>query len=133
MDLSRREFVVVSAAAAVAGCQAGGSGPSTVREAVVDAGPQSDYAADGVYEQFRDRGFFLIRREKELIALSSICTHRTCVVHARPDGSFACPCHGSRFDAQGKVTKGPATRDLPVLPIVVNSSGHVVIENFKPT
>jgi cytochrome b6-f complex iron-sulfur subunit len=138
MEIDRRQFVLLSAAAAAAvatsGCQSGGgsggSSKAPVNEGVVIAGPERDYAADGVYDRYRDRGFFLVRSEGKLVALSSICTHRTCLLRANPDHSFHCPCHGSRFDSQGKVTKGPAARDLPVLPIVI-SSGQVVVENVK--
>jgi len=50
-----------------------------------------------------------------LFALSSICTHRNCLLTAEPDHSFFCNCHGSTFDENGKVTEGPAKRNLPVL------------------
>ena len=98
----------------------------------MDAGPASQYAADGVYPRFRDRGFFLVRRGDQLVAYSSICTHRTCPLNAQADGSFLCTCHGSTFDPQGHVTKGPATKDLPVLPVVIDpQSGHVMVSNVR--
>src|SRR5689334_1100841 len=126
MGLSRREFVVLTSTA-LAGC--GGSGPQAVRRLVapVDAGPQSDYAADGVYRGFAGQGFFLVRHGGELVALSSVCTHRACRIKARADGSFLCPCHGSTFDPQGHVEKGPATRDLPHYRITIDERRHVIV------
>jgi Rieske Fe-S protein len=44
-------------------------------------------------------------------ALSLVCTHLGCAVTVTPDG-LACPCHGSRFDRQGRVLQGPADRPL---------------------
>lgn len=47
-------------------------------------------------------------------AFSSTCTHNGCQVPVpNASGVIVCPCHGSRFDATGKVTKGPAKKDLP--------------------
>lgn len=95
---------------------------------VVDAGPASRYGPDGVYDHFRDQGFFVIRKGKRLLALSAFCTHRKCKLTAEPDRSFYCECHGSTFDPNGKVTAGPAKRDLPMFPVVVNESGHLLVE-----
>jgi glycine/D-amino acid oxidase-like deaminating enzyme/nitrite reductase/ring-hydroxylating ferredoxin subunit len=45
--------------------------------------------------------------------LSAVCPHLKCIVHWNPaELSWDCPCHGSRFDARGKVLCGPANCDL---------------------
>ena len=47
-------------------------------------------------------------------ALSSICTHQSCLITGfdTSNEQFICPCHGSMFDVNGKVTQGPAGSPL---------------------
>jgi|SRR5579871_29270 len=128
--MSRRQFLVVATAALLTGCQSmsdSGSSAAPHAERVVDAGPVSNYAADGVYEKFHDAGFFVVRKGDKLCALSSYCTHRKCKLTTDPDHSFYCPCHGSTFSPDGKVTEGPATRDLPVLPSFTDETGELFV------
>jgi glycine/D-amino acid oxidase-like deaminating enzyme/nitrite reductase/ring-hydroxylating ferredoxin subunit len=49
----------------------------------------------------------------QLHAVSARCTHLGCfVTWNTAERSWDCPCHGSRFDPDGKVIQGPAVRDL---------------------
>ena len=127
--MSRRQFLVLTAAVVVTGCNTveNGGGSTGGKEQVISAGPVGDYAADGVYGRFRDEGFFVVRKGENLFALSAICTHRKCKLIAEPDRSFYCKCHGSTFDPAGHVTEGPARRDLPVLPTSVDEHGQLLV------
>jgi len=129
MRVNRRNFLRLSTAFAagwampgVAGLSAGG------KERVVNAGPAAQYLADGVYARYRDLGFFIVRRGAKLVAMSATCTHRKCKLDAEPDKTFYCPCHGSTFDADGKVTEGPARRDLPVFTVSTNEKGELLVK-----
>jgi Rieske Fe-S protein len=50
----------------------------------------------------------------KLNIVSAECTHLKCTLAWNNDAlSWDCPCHGSRFNTDGKVINGPANRDLP--------------------
>jgi glycine/D-amino acid oxidase-like deaminating enzyme/nitrite reductase/ring-hydroxylating ferredoxin subunit len=49
----------------------------------------------------------------ELHVLSAVCQHLGCTVKWNNDEkSWDCPCHGSRYNCDGKVMNGPANEDL---------------------
>jgi cytochrome b6-f complex iron-sulfur subunit len=128
MKINRREFLILSAVFA-AGCSsmenAGAPGDGTPR--TVNAGPASNYTADGVYAAFRNHGFFIVRQGDRLYALSAVCTHRHCSLNVEQNRSFHCPCHGSTFDPDGHVTHGPARRDLLVYSTSINETGDLLV------
>ena len=70
------------------------------------------------------RSVAIYRDGEGIWAISMICTHLGCIVKQNAEG-FECPCHGSRFAANGTVTKGPAPRRWPgeksLLPAVESS------------
>ena len=123
--MNRRQFLILAAACAAMANPERASARSP--EKLIDAGPLGKYSADGVYEGFHDLGFFVVRNGDKLIALASYCTHRKCKLAAERDHTFYCECHGSTFDPGGKVTQGPATRNLPILP-TISDKGHLFVK-----
>jgi cytochrome b6-f complex iron-sulfur subunit len=69
---------------------------------------------------------FLIRSEKGFTAISLVCTHLGCTVGQSADG-FTCPCHGSQFDSQGNVVRGPANKKLQSLRVEQTSDGRLYL------
>jgi Rieske Fe-S protein len=132
MSMSRRQFLILAAGAGgVPGCKTvddGGASAKPHVERIVNAGPVGNYAADGVYSGSRDLGFFVVRKGEKLCACSAICTHRKCKLTAEADHSFYCKCHGSTFDPDGKVTTGPAKRNLPMFPAFVDEHGQLLVK-----
>ena len=61
----------------------------------------------------------------QFTALSLTCTHLGCTVEAEQQGGFLCPCHGSRYDREGRVLEGPATQPLHRLRVEVNEDGKL--------
>jgi Rieske Fe-S protein len=60
---------------------------------------------------------------------SAVCTHLGCNVRFNSaEKSWDCPCHGSRFDVDGRVLNGPALTDLAA----VTEDGDTVEERQRP-
>lgn len=56
-----------------------------------------------------------VKRSEWLIVLG-VCTHLGCVpiANAGDFGGYYCPCHGSHYDASGRIRRGPAPLNLEV-------------------
>jgi len=56
-----------------------------------------------------------VQDPKYLVVLG-VCTHLGCVpiANAGDFGGYYCPCHGSHYDASGRIRKGPAPLNLEV-------------------
>ncbi|KAH8377006.1 hypothetical protein KR093_002695 [Drosophila rubida] len=52
----------------------------------------------------------------EWLVVIGVCTHLGCVpiANAGDWGGYYCPCHGSHYDASGRIRKGPAPLNLEV-------------------
>lgn len=75
---------------------------------------------------------YLRRRADAYEAVSAICPHTGCLVKLQ-DGSFACPCHRSLFDTEGKGVEGPAPRPLDRLDCKVERGRlFVKYQRFRP-
>jgi Rieske Fe-S protein len=89
------------------------------RVAMRFAGPLDELApGQGKIVDLHDRKVAAYRDEAgEVHAVSPICTHLRCVVSFDEEArEWACPCHGSRFDIDGRVVHGPARARLARIP-----------------
>jgi len=67
-------------------------------------------------------------KEAEWLVILGICTHLGCVPLANSGdfNGYFCPCHGSHYDASGRIRKGPAPLNLEVPPYEINDDLLVV-------
>ncbi len=57
---------------------------------------------------------------------SSHCTHLGCTINKMEEGQLTCPCHGSAFDLNGNVTKGPAVRPLDSMSFSIDKAANQI-------
>jgi Rieske Fe-S protein len=121
--VSRRRILGLSclACAGAAGCgQPGGSQPT----GPIAAGKVKDVPVG----TFRVMGEIVLARDAGgLYAMSAICTHAGCPTRTTAAGLY-CPCHGSYFDHDGQVTRGPARASLPHFQIDVSTEGLITVQ-----
>lgn len=84
----------------------------------------------GITKKLEDKKVFIFSTEEGLHAISSICTHLGCIVNITEWG-FQCPCHGSRYNQNGKVIAGPAPRNLSWLEVSQDIDGSLVVDAAK--
>ncbi len=132
---NRRDFIMkagLGAGVCGLGLQAAASLRSLVPNVSYDApttvkiGMPADFP-DGL-KFLPDQRLFVFREGKTFHAISAVCTHLGCTVRAEAmsqpetrdvDGvkmklthRFLCPCHGSKYEGDGKAVAGPAPRAL---------------------
>ncbi len=90
-----------------------------------DLGPADRYAP-GSRTVIAEAQAVLLASATGFLALSITCPHLGCSVEPVTDG-FVCRCHASRFDLQGGLVHGPATRPLQVLRIEQAANGHLIL------
>jgi Rieske Fe-S protein len=80
-------------------------------------GNARDKVQPGTPLHIADARIWLVKdNEGKITALDDRCTHLKCRQKWNPDKNiFECPCHGSEFDSNGKVLRGPATKPVETL------------------
>jgi len=113
----------------------GGSGGVTAKDALGKDILVSEFLAthvpgDHVLAQGLkgDPTYIVVKEDKSLadFGINAVCTHLGCVVPWNAsENKFMCPCHGSQYDSNGKVVRGPAPLSLAL--------AHAAIEDDKLT
>ena len=83
-----------------------------------------------------DPTYLVVKEEGglESYGINSICTHLGCVVPWNVNANkFMCPCHGSQYDATGKVVRGPAPLSLALAHADVTEDDDVILSNWTET
>ena len=131
--MPRRAFIVgcISVGAATAGFLAATSRflvPNVLYEPSrrFDIGPAATFPTDSA-TFLSDRRLFVFNGADGFYCISSVCTHLGCNVK-HTTGGFECPCHGSRYDQNGRVISGPAPRPLVWYAITLSPRDELVID-----
>lgn len=74
--------------------------------------------------------YVLALGNRRFAAVSPICTHLGCTVEIE-ESRLVCPCHGSNYDREGRVLRGPAEHPLARYPVEVTADDVLVI-NLRP-
>jgi cytochrome b6-f complex iron-sulfur subunit len=124
--ISRRDFIKRSAVGVIAGSAALSSfnlaafanSPAAKgilkisnEDIVVKLSDNASLGTVGGSVKINDELILIRRTDTSFIALRTVCTHKGCDVELEGD-KFICPCHGSEYTLDGKVTLGPAEKDL---------------------
>lgn len=83
------------------------------------------------FKTAKPSGFWIVREDDRIAALSIVCTHLGCVPNWLPnDKKFKCPCHGSGYDVHGVNFEGPTPRPLERFNIYLDGT-EVVVDRSK--
>lgn len=135
-SLGRRQVLKIAGAAtglvllggAVSGCNPTGTPPT---------GPEGggNVSALQVGALIVMSNFVVARDANGLYAMSAVCTHAGCFLD---DGAqtitagLQCPCHGSTFDGNGAVVRGPANAPLQHYAVTVAADGSITVDGSQP-
>ncbi|KAG7022892.1 Cytochrome b6-f complex iron-sulfur subunit, chloroplastic [Cucurbita argyrosperma subsp. argyrosperma] len=82
-----------------------------------------------------DPTYLVVEKDKTLatFGINAVCTHLGCVVPWNAaENKFICPCHGSQYNDQGRVVRGPAPLSLALVHADVDD-GKVVFVPWVET
>jgi cytochrome b6-f complex iron-sulfur subunit len=66
--------------------------------------------------------------------INAVCTHLGCVVPwNKAENKFKCPCHGSQYNADGMVIRGPAPLSLALAHLTIDAADTVIFAPWTET
>lgn len=137
-SLSRRYFLEIVGGGAIVSAAAGSViltgqflSPNVLLEPSLrfKAGSVENYPPDSITLNKEQTVFIIRAKEGYFYAMSAVCTHLGCIANWKSeDGIVACPCHGSKFDREGRVIDGPAPRPLPRFAVTLDEQGQLIVD-----
>ncbi|WP_340113418.1 ubiquinol-cytochrome c reductase iron-sulfur subunit [Maribellus mangrovi] len=73
--------------------------------------------------------YIIVTQDNTTTVYSAHCTHLGCKIDKLEGDRFVCPCHGSQYDLQGKVLKGPAYKNLREVLSSISEDGNNITIN----
>jgi Rieske Fe-S protein len=89
---------------------------------------------EGTLAPVDDQPVLLGHDARGLYAMSTVCAHKGCDIRSHGEitnQGLHCSCHGSRYDANGLPTHGPADHPLDHYAVTIADDGRVVIDAEK--
>jgi cytochrome b6-f complex iron-sulfur subunit len=83
-----------------------------------------------------DATYIVVTDDKAIAnyGINAVCTHLGCVVPWNAsENKFICPCHGSQYNAEGKVVRGPAPLSLALVHANVTDDDKLLFANWTET
>lgn len=68
--------------------------------------------AEELADQTIKYGILIRKTNNEIHFYQAKCSHLGCQIEQITDGVMICPCHGSKYNLEGDVIKGPAKKKL---------------------
>jgi cytochrome b6-f complex iron-sulfur subunit len=113
------------AATPLAACSGGSGAPASFGK--VPGGNVSD-TSEGLLAVVPNAPAVLARDANGLYAMTITCTHESCDVAPSNGTTLFCSCHGSLFDNNGAVLRGPASSPLVHFAVTVDAAGNITVD-----
>lgn len=127
--MQRRTFLTVVSACgtSMVACSSDGAKPAS---GPIAGGLAKDVPV-GHFAFLAGQPVVLARDAGGLYALNAICTHEDCDISKSgrlDDNGLSCDCHGSQFDKNGGVRRGPAARTLDHYRVDLAADGRITVQ-----
>lgn len=158
-DMGRRQFMNLLAFGTITGTalgalypvvkffippsSGGGGGGVTAKDALGNDIIVSDFLANHsagdrtLAQGLKGDPTYMVVTEDKAIAdygINAVCTHLGCVVPWNVnENKFKCPCHGSQYNSEGKVIRGPAPLSLALVHATVTEDEKISLTQWTET
>lgn len=132
-NMNRREILLAAGAAtALVVLPACGQQTGSPPTGPIPAGNMSALAVGGMLVM---SNVVVARDAGGVYAMSAVCTHAGCLLDDTSPtvaAGLSCPCHGSTFDGNGNVTRGPARTPLQHYAVTIAADGSLTVDGGQP-